>query len=192
MEKKLYLAGLIFNQYVSVKLIVMIKKIYLFSIIALIISSCGNTGKKEVSSRTEGSSEAVKVEFASLISDPAEYIGKNISVEGKVVHVCTHSGKKLFITGENPDVRLYVQAGEEMAKFPMELLGNEIVVEGTITQVAAAGMAGEAMHEGEGMKSGEGMAKAAGADTCETEKALASQPVLSDLMMVYNKHSLVK
>jgi len=192
MKKNLYLAGLIFKQYVSVKLNVMIKKIYLFSIIALIISSCGNTGKKEVAVSTEGSSEAVKVEFASLISDPAEYIGKNISVEGKVVHVCTHSGKKLFITGENPDVRLYVQAGEEMAKFPMELLGSEIVVEGTITQVATAGMAGEAIQDGEGMTSGEGMAKAAGADTCETAKALASQPVLSDLMMVYNKHSLVK
>ena len=38
-----------------------------------------------------------------------------------------------------------------MAKFPMELLGSEIVVEGTITQVAAAGMAGEATHEGEGI-----------------------------------------
>ncbi|MCK7474993.1 MAG: hypothetical protein MZV49_18975 [Rhodopseudomonas palustris] len=85
--------------------------------------------------------EPSKVEFASLISDPSGYVGKNISVEGKVVHVCTHSGKKLFITGENPDVRLYIQAGEEMPKFPMELLGSEIVVEGTLTQPVAAATA---------------------------------------------------
>jgi hypothetical protein len=177
----------------------MIKRVFLFPIIALIISSCGNTGKKEVSSKSDGSPEAVKVEFATLISDPSVYIGKNISVEGKVVHVCTMSGKKLFITGENPDVRLYVQAGEEMPKFPMELLGSEIVVEGTLTQVPATGMAeegamnsGEGMKESEGMNAGEGMAKAAGTDTCVTEKALASQPVLSDLMMIYNKHTLVK
>jgi hypothetical protein len=177
----------------------MIRRIFLFSIIALIISSCGNTGKKEVSSKAEGSSEAVKVEFASLISDPSAYVGKNISVEGKVVHVCTHSGKKLFITGENPDVRLYVQAGEEMPKFPMELLGSEVVVEGKITQLAAAGMAmeggmhsGEGLHAGEGMSSGEGVAKVAGADTCETAKAMAAQPVLADLMMIYNKHTVVK
>jgi hypothetical protein len=171
----------------------MIKRVFLLPIIALIISSCGNAGKKDISSKTEGSPEAVEVEFASLISDPSTYIGKNISVEGKVVHVCTHSGKKLFITGENPDVRLYVQAGEEMPKFPMELLGSEIVVEGTLTQVPATGMAEEGvMKEGEGMNAGEGMAKAAGTDTCVTEKALASQPVLSDLMMVYNKHKLVK
>ena len=38
----------------------------------------------------------------------------------------------------------------------------------------------------------EGVAEAVGADTCETAKALASQPVLADLMMVYNKHTLVK
>ncbi len=97
-----------------------------------IISSCGNTGKKEASSKTNGITEAAKVEFASLVSNPSDYIGKNISVEGKVVHVCTHSGKKLFITGEDPNVKLYVQAGEEMPKFPAELLGSKIVVEGTI------------------------------------------------------------
>ncbi len=170
----------------------MVKKIISLSIIALLVLSCGNKDKKGVPLSGSGS-ETVKVEFASLISDPMAYVGKNISVEGKVVHVCTHSGKKLFITGENPDVRLYVQAGEEMPKFPMELLGSEIVVEGTLTQPVVAAMTeGEGTPQGDGMKEGEGMAKIAGADTCETSKALASQPVLSDLMMVYNKHSVVK
>lgn len=158
----------------------MLKKIISLSVVAMFVLSCGNKSKKEVP-QSAGGSESVKVEFASLIANPSEYVGKNISIEGKVVHVCTQSGKKLFITGENPDVRLYVQAGEEMPKFPMELLGSEIVVEGTLTQPVATAMAG-----------GEGMAKTAGADTCETAKALASQPVLSDLMMIYNKHSVVK
>ena len=171
----------------------MIRKIYLLSAIALLVMSCGNNARKDVS-QTGTDPATVKVEFASLISDPSGYVGKNISVEGKVVHVCTHSGKKLFITGDNPDVRLYIQAGEEMPKFPMELLGSEIVVEGTLTQPVAAaptegGMAG---IEGEGMKAAEGVAAAVGADTCETAKALASQPVLADLMMIYSKHTVVK
>jgi hypothetical protein len=165
----------------------MIRKFSALLIIALVISSCGNTGKKEISSKTEGTAEVAKVEFASLVSNPSDYIGKNISVEGKVVHVCTMSGKKLFITGDDPDVRLYVQAGEEIPKFPMELLGSKIVVEGTITKATAM-----AMEEGEGMTEGEKMPQTPGADTCETAKSLASQPVLSDLMMVYNKHTLVK
>jgi hypothetical protein len=159
----------------------MLNKIISLSIIAMLVLSCGNKTRK-ADPQSAGGTESVKVEFASLIANPSEYIGRNISVEGKVVHVCTMSGKKLFITGENPDVRLYVQAGEEMPKFPMELLGSEIVVEGTLTQPVATATA-----EGEGMAE-----KTAGADTCETAKALASQPVLSDLMMIYNKHSVVK
>jgi len=96
------------------------------------------------------------------------------------------SGKKMFITGENPDVRLYVAASEEMPKFSTELLGSEVVVEGTLTKQTATVMEG-----GKGLNPGEGAVKA-GADSCETEKALAGQPVLSDLMMIYNKHEVVK
>jgi hypothetical protein len=167
----------------------MIRKIFSLSVIALLVMSCGNNSKKDVS-LNGGAPESVKVEFASLISDPSEYVGKNISVEGKVVHVCTHSGKKLFITGENPDVRLYIQAGEEMPKFPMDLLGSEIVVEGTLTQPVAATEAVGAMQEGEGMMAAEGVASVVGADTCETAKALASQPALADLMMIYTRHKV--
>lgn len=165
----------------------MIRRVFLFLIVTLFILSCGNTGKKEAGLKPEGTDGTTRVEFASLIENPGDYVGKTISVEGKVVHVCTMSGKKLFITGENPDVRLYVQAGEEMPKFPMELLGSEVVVEGTLTPVGATGMGGEGV-----MHSGEGIAKSAGADTCETEKALAKQTALADLMMVYNKHEVVK
>jgi len=164
----------------------MIKKIFSLLFIGALISSCGNTGKKDVSSNAAKTEDAVNVEFASLVDNPSVYVGKKISVEGKVVHVCTHSGKKFFITGDNPDVMLYVQAGEEMPKFPMELLGSEVVVEGTLTQVAAG-----TMPEGEGMKNA-GMSEAPGADTCETAKALSSQVALTDLMMVYEKHSVIK
>lgn len=170
----------------------MVKRFFSFLIVAFIVLSCGNIGKKEAasSSRAEEAAGAANVEFASLISNTSDFVGKKISIEGKVVHVCTHSGKKLFITGKDPDVRLYIQAGEEMPKFPMELLGSEIIVEGTLTKIVAAGE--EGMHSGEGMHLGEGVAQTAGTDTCETEKALSAQPVLADLMMVYNKHTVVK
>lgn len=162
------------------------KKFFLLLIMVSMVTSCGNSGNKKEASAGNGQEGSVKVEFTSLVSDPAEYVGKNISVEGKVVHVCKHSGKKLFITGEDPDIRLYIQAGEEMPKFPMELLGSEIVVEGTLTRPAASGSA-----ESSGLHAAVHMGEA-GADTCETERAMAMQPVLSDLMMVYNKHQVVK
>lgn len=170
----------------------MIKKILIIAFTAFIISSCGNTATKEKVSGNAGSSEAAKIEFASLISDPSPYIGKNISVEGTVVHVCAMSGKKLFITGDNPDVRLYIQAGENMPKFPMELLGSKIVVEGSLVKATAGSMMGEGeMMSNQGTNPAECAAKTMGADTCETAKALSAQLALSDLMMVYNKHTVI-
>jgi hypothetical protein len=72
-----------------------------------------------------------------------------------------------------------------MPKFPMELLGSTVVVEGTLT--SAAGMPAEegAAHEGTQMAmSHENMA----ADTCETATAMASQIALADVMMEYKSH----
>ena len=126
--------------------------------------------------------------FTALTENPGEYIGKEISVEGKVVHVCMQSGKKLFITGKDPDISLYIQAGEEMPKFPTELLGSEVEVQGILTKLES----GAEQPGKEGMHSAEGEIMAsANTDSCPTEKALAGQAVLSDLMMVYNKHMVI-
>jgi hypothetical protein len=170
----------------------MIRRIISFVIVAAVISSCGNTGKKDVSSKAERSETGLKVEFASLIENPDSYVGKNIVVEGKVVHVCTETGKKMFIVGENPDVRLYVAAGENISKFPMELLGSEVVVEGTITRVGGPAIAAnESMTKGmEGMHKAEEAAKMMGSDSCETETALAGQPSLSNIIMEYKSHTV--
>jgi hypothetical protein len=161
----------------------MIRKFFTIIAVTAMLSSCGNTGKKEAASKNTVSGDAAKVEFASLIENPENYINKKISVEGKVVHVCMQSGKKIFITGENPDILLYVQAGEEMPKFPTELLGSKIVVEGTLTRIAG-------VPESEGMKMAEGTAKQVSSDTCETEAALGKQSTLADLMMIYNRHTI--
>jgi len=163
----------------------MIRRIFSFVIIAAVISSCGNTGSKDTA-KAEGP-DAVKVEFASLVENPDNFVGKNIVVEGKVVHVCTESGKKLFIVGENPDVRLFIAAGENMPKFPLELLGSEVTVEGTITKV---GGAPEMTGEKHAAMMAEGSAKPMAADTCETETALAKQSSLANIIMDYKSHTV--
>jgi len=167
----------------------MIRKLFPFVIAALLISSCGNKSGKETSSANE---KAVQVEFASLIASPADYVDKNIEVKGKVVHVCTKSGKKMFVVGDNPDVMLFVSAGENISKFPMELLGSTITVEGRITRVVTADKPAEEKMVAslETAASVDSTAKAT--PECETEAALAQQTSLSDLMMIYDKHTLVK
>lgn len=170
----------------------MSKPIFSFLIISAIISSCGNTGIKESLSKTVGSESAVKVEFASLIAKPDNYIDKNIIVEGKVVHVCTQTGKKLFIVGENPDIRLYVAAGENISKFPMDLLGSEVTIEGVITKVGGSSVASNEKpgKVTEGMSATENGIKKTVSDNCETETALAGQPSLANIIMKYKSHTV--
>lgn len=166
----------------------MIKKLFSLIFAALILASCGNQGKKDNTSTDSNTAGSVKVEFSVLTDHPDEFVGKEISVKGKVVHVCMHSGKKMFLTGENPDIRLFVQAGEEMPKFPTELLGSEVEVQGMLTKLESG-----SEQPGKGIHAAEGETTAsANADSCPTEQALAGQAVLSDLMMVYNTHSVVK
>ena len=170
----------------------MIKRIIPFVIMAAVISSCGNSGTKENLNKADGSDSSTRVEFASLVENPDNYMNKNIIVEGKVVHVCTMSGKKLFIVGEDPDVRLFIAAGEDMPKFPMDLLGSEVVVEGKITRAAGIAMGeGEAMMGGgEDMHAMESGPNAMQSDTCETETALATQIALADVVMEYKRHTV--
>ncbi len=179
----------------------MIRKIFPFVVAALLISSCGNRSGKGTGENVTGTGEAAMVQFASLVENPGNYIDKDIIVEGKVVHVCPHTGKKMFIVGENPDIMLYVSADENTPKFPMELLGSRISVEGRLAQAITAdkpamepmnaGMANAACSDTCSKSGMEDPAMMAGAG-CETETALSKQVALADLIMIYNKHILVK
>ena len=171
----------------------MIKKILSLAITVLLVSSCGNK---------TGSDKTVKVEFASLIENPANYIDKNIKVEGKVVMVCPHSGKEMFIVGKYPAIMLKIASGENSPKFPTELMGSTISVEGRLERANSAETPSEEVRDitmekasccGDsakmGMENADTVKKAA---MCKTEAALSKQSSLSDLMMIYNKHEVVK
>jgi hypothetical protein len=160
----------------------MIKKIFLLLFAVVLVSSCGSKGNKTAS---VDQNTAVKVEFASLIENPENYIDKDMIVEGKVVHVCPHTGKKMFIVGENPDIRLYIQAGDDAEKFPMELLGSTVSVEGKLTRLSAP-----QKPEGEATQEKDSTMKMAEGEACETEEAVAAQPVLADLVLNYKSHSV--
>jgi hypothetical protein len=166
----------------------MIRRIFLLVTISAMLVSCGSKGKKDISSKSEEAEKGAKVEFASLTANPENYVGKNIIVEGKVVHVCTQTGKKMFIVGENPDLRLFIAAGENISKFPMELLGSEVIVEGLITRVGGTVVASnEPAKEMGAAKTPEGEMKK---ENCETETALAAQPSLSNIRMEYKSHTV--
>lgn len=153
------------------------KKIFVFTVITALFAACGNTaGEKNTAAEAGEGNE--QVTFASIIENPDQYLGEEITLEGKVVHVCMHSGKKMYIVGEDPDIRLFISAGEEVPKFPMELLGSEITVTGVFQKIETGA---EMEKEHVGAEEGE---------ECETEAAIAAQPVLADMMLNYKNHTV--
>ena len=176
----------------------MIRLLLTLAITGFLFSSCGSRQGSDVSENKTDDSQAIKVEFASLIENPSEYVDKNIEVKGKVVHVCMHTGKKMFIVGDDPDTRLFITAGENVPKFPVELVGSGVNVEGRLEKIVTADkpsegtMAAGLENAASAVPAGESAAKAESGEECATEAAVAKQAALSDLMMVYNKHVVVK
>jgi hypothetical protein len=183
----------------------MIKNLFGLLLISVFVISCGNS-----SNTKKAEAAAEDIQFAALIENPAQFENKEITVTGKVVHVCTNSGKKMFIVGDDPDTRLFITAGDDIPKFPMELLGSEISVTGTFALAQPGDKMGEGegegeMHESEGeevheaegtevneaeeaeMEHTEG-ADTASAEDCETEAAVAKQAALSNYVLHYKSH----
>ena len=87
----------------------MLKKVFIFAIIALIMAGCANNTTQEQTETTEPETEAVVETIQVAVIDfPAEaekLVGQEIFIEGTIIHVCKHGGKKMFIAGdEDPDV----------------------------------------------------------------------------------------
>jgi hypothetical protein len=166
----------------------MIRHILSIVLLTIIMASCNNRGNNVASTASEKANSPLKVKFDSLISNPDKYMGQDIVVEGKVVHVCMESGKKLFIVGDNPDIRLYVAAGENIPKFPMDLLGSEISVEGVITRIGLpSSRPNEKEHSDKGRTE---KGNATSGSNCETETAMDGQSSLANIMMLYRSHTV--
>jgi len=66
----------------------------------------------------------------------AENVGKEVEIKGMVVHVCKHGGKKLFIVGNDPEMRVKITTSEKINVFEPELEGSTILVQGIIEPIA--------------------------------------------------------
>lgn len=100
--------------------------IFLVLSLSLIIS-CGTKTEKATQTVTE-------VTVAQAIQQPDQYVDKVVKLEGTVVHVCKHGGKRMFVTGENPDERLKITVGGDIGAFDVSLEGSVVEVEGIMKE----------------------------------------------------------
>jgi hypothetical protein len=103
----------------------MIKKVLLVGAIAVLFASCGNQGGKE---------EAVAVAFADFETAAVDLVDKNVSIEGTVVHVCSHGGKRMFISDEEGEKRIKIEVSDETTAFTPDMEGSIVKVTGKVVE----------------------------------------------------------
>jgi hypothetical protein len=93
------------------------------------------TSCKKETAETKPVENAIKtVSFDELFGNKFENTNKKVAVEGLCVHVCKHSGKKIFIIGTDPDSKLQIYAGEGLSGFPQDLEGSKVRVIGVLEE----------------------------------------------------------
>ncbi|MBR9974083.1 MAG: hypothetical protein KFF77_00740 [Bacteroidetes bacterium] len=98
------------------------KQLLSLALVALLFTACG---QKQDGEQTDAG-EVMTV--SQLLESPDQYLGKEITLEGTVTHVCKHGGRRVHITDLEPNVKIRIEAPEEMAAFARELEGSDIVV----------------------------------------------------------------
>ncbi len=134
----------------------MYKNILLILVAAVFAISCNNqaTTNDEQTAQEEEvvvvKEEPTMLSLADFQAQAENLVGKEVILEGDVIHVCKHGGKKMFITADDPDVRIKITTdGEMVAAFDTELEGSHVKVHGIVEAIESE-VVGEGEHADEG------------------------------------------
>ena len=83
-------------------------------------------------SKKEEQAEEKIYTVESLQENIEALVDSTVMIEGEVVHVCVHSGKKLFIVGEKPENSFKIYSDDE--KFDVNLEGKFILAKGVVEE----------------------------------------------------------
>lgn len=95
-------------------------------------SCCAGTADTSVVASK--SSELTSLTMANFEEKAQALLGKKVKISGWVSHVCSHSGKKCFITDKEETMKIRVEAKGEINGFNKELSGSEIIVAGIVRE----------------------------------------------------------
>lgn len=113
----------------------MIKYFLAITAICMATWSCGGDASQKVNNNNELASIENSKPTSNLITigefdtKAADFVDKEVVVEGIVDHVCKHGGKKLFLVSDEGD--LHVESDE---RFDENLKGSEVIVNGIVRE----------------------------------------------------------
>ncbi len=111
-------------------------------LLAFSFSACQN---KQQSTSEEGekksccASAAAQTEVKTftpeaLLTNGASLVDLEVELQGTIAHVCSHGGRKCFLAGDKPGMRIQVMAGGDIKAFDKKQIGQEIRVKGIVKE----------------------------------------------------------
>ncbi len=114
------------------------KKLLFIVVASMITFAACNSGStsKKTSSKEENLKSVVApaITIDNLMKDIDKKVGKDVVIKGMVTHVCSHSGRRCFLTDSAEKVSIRVESGGEINGFNKELSGSEIIVKGKVQE----------------------------------------------------------
>ncbi len=112
----------------------MIKNFLLVSLAIGLLASCGNKPKSDESNADSSpvSTEISVEQWQDVVED---YIGESVTIEGTIVHVCAHGGKRFFISNPAGDARIKVEMGDAEAAFSVDNEGAIVKVTAIVEEL---------------------------------------------------------
>jgi len=129
----------------------MYKNVLLIMMAAAFLWACGGqtTANQEETTQQEEvvAAKPTSLKIAEFKEKAETLVGQEVIIEGDVIHVCKHGGKKMFLTDDDPDIRIKITSGEEMTAFEPELEGSHIKVFGIVEAIEAEVTGEGQLHE---------------------------------------------
>ena len=105
---------------------------FIFTILLSALFLIGCNGKKSEGKGTENDSVITTVfTVDDLLASADQLANKTISVEGDCSHLCTHSGKKLFLEGNSEDAMIRAESDKP---FRQECINKKVLVTGKLIE----------------------------------------------------------
>ena len=103
----------------------------LLAIVLFAFSAC-NQGVKNADTKAKNDTTLLKVLTFEKQADSC--INKPVIIEGTVLHLCKHGGKRMFLVDGTDSIRVEVTTGPNIPKFDDALVGSRVRVFGTLKE----------------------------------------------------------
>lgn len=113
----------------------MLLRVTIFIVLVFLVFGCNAQDKPETVTYGEKLTLSDTTAIARILSNPDDFVGKKVLVNGEILDVCPNRGCWMDIAGNNPDEKIRVKVEDGVIIFPVEAKGSEALVEGEVEKL---------------------------------------------------------